>query len=204
MFILGSSSAAFAVESDVAVESDTYGPTDPGTDPTLAGSSVVGSCSSERPVINYTVVLTDPAGGEHSEDVRLVLSNGSQSLVYNVGALEDGRLSGSVAWPDVSWTRGDLTATIEANPSIQLPLRFPNCAAEGSVGGENVVDPQGGAGATVAGVTATAAATAVAAPALAITGGDSAAVVPLLWAAGALVTGGSALLLVRRARRSRG
>lgn len=225
MLVFGASSAA------VAAEPDTYGPSDPGQTPTLAGSLVVPVCSSNVPWITYNVVLNDPDGVSTTHAARLVLSNGSQTVTYALGELVDNKLSGRLLWPGASigsdgngngwpgwtfsngvwsetsgnfaWTRGNITAMLEVNPSITLPLHYPDstaaCMTAPGLDAEHVeTTTHGNVGSAVAGVAA------ATDPALATTGGDSAAVVPLLWTAGALVAGGGALLLVRRARRSRG
>lgn len=207
MLVLGASSAATA-----ATDTDSYAPSPPAT-PSLSGSTASPACSADVPWITYSVVLTDPDDIATGHTARLVLSDGSNTYTITLGDLVDGRLSGQVLWPGASvgedgrgngwpgweqqngewvqtegnfaWTRGDITATIEVDPSIAVPLSYPPSTPQ-------CLTSPPSAGVTTAGLS------------LPSTGGDAAAYVPLLWGAGALVAVGGALIVVRRARRSRG
>ncbi|WP_239453408.1 MULTISPECIES: LPXTG cell wall anchor domain-containing protein [Microbacterium] len=142
---LGGSSAAHA-------EADDYTPTNPAT-PSLAGSTAVGECENDSPWIEFDITLIDPDGQSTSDVATLVLTDGTNSTTLTLGTLVDGSLSGRVLWPGASvdasgeatgwpgwafengewvevpgnfrWTRGDITATIEVNPSLVVPLSYP-------------------------------------------------------------------------------
>ena len=154
LLILGGSAAANA-------EADDYTPTDPAT-PTLAGSTAVGECDRDVPWISYDISLIDTDGQFTTAQATLVLTNGEQSTSIALGALVGGELSGRVLWPGASidaegnatgwpgwafengqwvetegnfrWTRGAITATIEVNPSVVVPVSYPPstpmCAAD--------------------------------------------------------------------------
>ena len=141
-------------------ESDDYTPTDPAT-PTLAGSTAVGVCEKDAPWILYDVTLIDPDAQATSDEATLVLTDGTNTATIALGTLVNGNVSGRVLWPGASvdstgaatgwpgwayengqwvevpgnfaWTRGDITATIEVNPSLVVPLSYPpatpQCAA---------------------------------------------------------------------------
>lgn len=207
LLVLGVSSAAAA-----ATDSDSYAPSPPVT-PSLSGSSVSPACSADVPWITYSVALNNPSNVATGHTARLVLSNGSDSVTIPLGELVDGRLSGTVLWPGASvgddgggngwpgweytngewvetagnfaWTRGEITATIEVNPTLSVPLSYPPSTPQ-------CLTSPPGATVTTAGLS------------LPSTGGDAAAVLPFLWGAGALVIAGGTLLVVRRSRRSRG
>lgn len=204
---LGASSAATA-----ATGGDSYAPSPPVT-PSLSGSIVSATCSADAPWISYSVVMTDPDDVATGHTARLVLSNGTDSVTLPLGDLVNGELSGAVLWPGASvgedgrgsgwpgwefsdgawvqtaanyaWTRGEITATIEVNPSLSVPLSYPPSTPQ-------CLTSPPSATVTTAGLS------------LPSTGGDAAGLVPLLWGAGGLVAAGGALLLIRRARRSRG
>lgn len=207
---LGSAGAALAADDDP----ESYAPqTHSATTPTLSGSTVSPACSADVPWITFSVVLTDPDDVATGHTARLVLSNGSQSVTLTLGELVGNRLSGTVLWPGASvgadgrgngwpgwtfsggewvetsgnfaWTRGNITATLEVNPSLAVPLSYPPSTPQ-------CLTSPPLARALTAGV------------ALPATGGDSAALAPLLWGAGTLVlVGGGVLLLARRTRRTR-
>ena len=157
-------------------------------------------------------MLTDPDDVATDHTARLVLSDSMHSESFVLGDLVDGRLSGSLLWPGASvgedgrgngwpgwklsggewvqtdegyaWTRGEITATIEVNPNLSVPLSYPPSTPD-------CLTAPLSAGVTTAGLS------------LPSTGGDASAYVPFLWAGAALVIGGGTLLLVRRTRRSR-
>lgn len=145
----------------LAVEEDPYTPVDP-TEPTLAGSVATSECDGDVPYISYTVTLTDPDGQSTGDDASLVLSSGANSVTIPLGTLVDGELSGRVLWPGASvdgagnptgwpgwafvdgqwvettgnfaWTRGSLSAVLQVNPELAVPLSYPpstpNCATQ--------------------------------------------------------------------------
>ncbi len=121
---------------------------------TLAGSEVAGVCDNDVPWIEYSVFLTDSNNESAGQTARLVLSNGSQSKTITLGTLgDDGTLEGRILWPGASiaadgsptgwpgwafvdgawvetddnyaWTRGDISATIEVNPELDVALSYP-------------------------------------------------------------------------------
>ncbi|MBT8797166.1 LPXTG cell wall anchor domain-containing protein [Microbacterium flavum] len=194
---------------------DGYGPVTP-TGPTLAGSTASPSCSADAPWIDYSVTLTDPDGQATGHTARLVLSDGSSSWTTDLGTVTAGvPLTGSVLWPGASigadgrgngwpgwemsggqwvqtdgnygWTRGDITATIEVNPTYAVALSYPPSTPE------CLTAPEGFA--AVAALSDTSA--------LPETGGSTQAVLPLA-AGGALVVAIGSVLLLRRRRHERG
>lgn len=145
--------AVGSVNEPAAVQSgDPYTPDEPQT-PTLAGSTAVGECVKDVPWISYSVALTDPDHQSTGNFARLVLTDGTNSHTIDLGTLVDGKLSGSVLWPGAStdgagnatgwpgwefvggewktttdnfaWTRGAISARIEVNPSVSVPLAYP-------------------------------------------------------------------------------
>lgn len=206
--------AALALSAPTAAFGETdegYTPPPPG-EPTLAGSTASGVCEADVAWINFDVVLHDPEPGTENAAVSLVLSGSGQSTTIPLGSLQDGALSGRVLWPGASidangeangwpgwvfengtwvettgnfaWTRGSITATIEVNPSLSVPLSYPpatpNCASgpsgevlSGSTGGD--VDGDG----------------------LAATG-LNAAILPIVLVGGVALLGGAALLISHR------
>lgn len=143
---------AMGVPAAAQAESDDYTPNQP-VEPTLAGSTAVGVCEKDAPWISYDVMLTDPDQQATSHDARLVLESGANTATIPLGTLVEGSLSGRVLWPGASvnaageatgwpgwafengewvevdgnfaWTRGNITATIEVNPSLVVPLSYP-------------------------------------------------------------------------------
>ncbi|WP_164743544.1 LPXTG cell wall anchor domain-containing protein [Microbacterium sulfonylureivorans] len=177
--------------------------------PTLGGSTAVGECDRDVPWILYAVTLTDPDNQATSHTARLVLTDGVNSTTLELGELVDGELSGRVLWPGASvddegnatgwpgwayvdgqwveidgnfgWTRGDITATIEVNPEVGVPLSYPPATPQCDTSPENSV---------VAGL-------------LPATGlGQS--LLPIGIVGGALAFGGIILLAVRRRHRAKG
>lgn len=184
-----------------------YPPETP-TQPSLSGSTAVGECIADVPYIHYAVELTDPNHLSTGNFARLVLTDGENSYPIDLGELVDGKLSGTVMWPgaavtngvasdwpgwtqDVNgdwietdenfrWTRGNISATIEVNPTIAVSLSYPpatpNCATNPPSGG-------GASGLSDMALPAT---------------GVSAYVVPLGVAGGIAAVAGVVLLVARR------
>lgn len=183
LFLVVAAALVFSAPSAASAADDPndYGPDDPRT-PTLAGSSVSPACSADVPWIDYSIRLTDPDGQSTSDEARLTLSDGSHSVTLPLGNIGPaGTLSGRILWPGAStdsngngngwpgwvfeggawvetsgnfaWTRGDITATIEVNPSLPVYLSYPqatpDCAVApsdtGSVSALAVSGGQGGA-----------------------------------------------------------
>ncbi len=133
-------------------DSEDYTPSQPQA-PTLAGSTAVGVCEKDAPWISFDVMLTDPDEQVTSNDARLILTDGANTATIALGTLVDGKLAGRVLWPgaavnaageatgwpgwafqngqwveidgNFAWTRGKITATIEVNPSVVVPLSYP-------------------------------------------------------------------------------
>lgn len=122
--------------------------------PTLAGTTVAPSCSADAPWIDYSVLLVDPQNLSAGHTATLVLSDGTRSTTLTLGTVTAGvPLTGRVLWPGASvgadgrgngwpgwayvggqwtasddnfgWTRGDITATVEVNPSLAVALSYP-------------------------------------------------------------------------------
>lgn len=196
---LGAPAAAYA-------EPDDYTPTNPAT-PTLAGSTAVGICEKDAPWIAYNVTLIDPDAQATSNEARLVITDGTNTSTIVLGTLVNGSLSGRVLWPGASvnaageatgwpgwafengqwvevpgnfrWTRGDITATIEVNPSLVVPLSYPPATPQCSANPHNP---------STASLPAT---------------GMTAAVGPIAIAGGAALAVGLGFLLVVRRRSAR-
>lgn len=145
-------------------EADDYTPTNPAT-PTLAGSTAVGVCDHDAPWITFDVTLIDPDGQVTSNEAKLVLTDGTNTTTIALGTLVNGSLSGRVLWPGASvngageatgwpgwafengqwvevpgnfrWTRGAITATIEVNPSLVVPLSYPPATPQCAAGPQN-------------------------------------------------------------------
>lgn len=128
-------------------------------EPTLAGSTADGMCVGDAPWIQYSVTLTDPDNLSTGHTARLVITKGSDIVVVPLGALVNNKLSGRVLWPGASvdshgkatgwpgwveqngqlvetndpahygWTRSGITATIEVNPQVVVPLEYPPATA---------------------------------------------------------------------------
>ncbi len=182
---------------------DGYTPRQP-EEPTLAGSFAVGECARDVPWIEYAVELTDPDAQVATRTVTLTLSDGANSTTLTLGELVDNRLSGRVLWPgatvdangdaagwpgweyvdgtwvptsgNFAWTRGDITAVLDVNPQLAVPLAYPPASPDCVSGAQ------------------------VAAAGLAVTGGALGALVPFAIGGGVIVLGGAGLLLLRRRR----
>jgi hypothetical protein len=204
--VLGVPAAGYALEDS----GSDYTPTQQSA-PTLAGSTAVGECHGDVPWISYSVTLIDPEQQSTSHTARLVLTNGSETTEVTLGELVDNHLSGRVLWPGASvdgagnptgwpgwayengqwvetdgnfrWTRGDITATLEVNPSLVVPLDYPpatpNCAT----------DPSNPTMASLNSLPVT---------------GLGAAVLPISIVGGLLAIAGIVLVAVRHRRRTRG
>ena len=122
--------------------------------PTLAGTTVAPSCPADAPWIEYSVLLVDPQNLSTGHTATLVLGDGTRSTTLTLGTVTAGvPLTGRVLWPGASvgsdgrgngwpgwayvdgqwttsddnfgWTRGDITATVEVNPSLAVALSYP-------------------------------------------------------------------------------
>lgn len=198
-------------------------------EPTLTGTSAVGECLRDAPYIDYSVFLADPDSQVPETAVTLTLTDGVQSTdPIPLGDLVDGRLSGRLLWPgavvgpegsgvgwpgyelidgewvrtdgNFAWTRGDVTAVFEVNPTIAVPISYPQATPECLTAAGT---PTTGTTAGASGTTAGSSGPRAAAGDLAATGGTTAALLPLGLGAGALVAGGAGLLLLRRHRSAR-
>lgn len=185
------------------VTDDGYTPTAP-EEPTLTGSSALGECEDDVPWIDYSIVLSDPDGQVTNRTVRMIITDGNQSTTLVLGELQGNQLSGRVLWPGASvdengnaagwpgwafvdgtwvetdgnfaWTRGDISAVIEVNPELSVPLAYPPIGPYCANGPE------------------------AASAGLAATGGTLTALVPAAIAGGMVILGGAGILLLRRRR----
>lgn len=213
LLTLGGTSAAFADDGGAAGDSN-YTPYTP-TTPSLIGSTASGICVNDVPYISFHVVMSDPDNISTSHDAKLILTNGSDTATLDLGTLgADNTLSGRVLWPgakvdhgvatgwpgwtttkngdvvptddNYAWTRGDITATIDVNPALQVPLDYPAatsaCAAPAA------------AAASLSGTDASG-------QILPVTG-LNVPVVPISIGGGIVLLAGAALLLARRRRHS--
>jgi LPXTG-motif cell wall-anchored protein len=179
--------------------------------PTLAGSTAVGECQGDVPWIKYAVELTDPDNQSTGHTARLVLTNGTDTTTIVLGDLVDGKLSGRILWPGASvdqngsptgwpgwafengqwvetdgnfrWTRGAITAKIEVNPEVAVPLSYPPSTPQCATDPKNPGTPGDPA---TAGLPAT---------------GLSASMLPFAITGGGLALLGLVVLLVWRRRR---
>lgn len=193
-----------------------YTPNEP-TEPTLAGSLAVGECNGDVPWIKYSVTLTDPDDQATSNTARLVLSDGSNSTTIVLGDLVDGQLTGRALWPGASvdaagnptgwpgwafvdgkwvetdgnfaWTRGAITATIEVNPELAVPLSYPPATPECAAVPPLISDESPGNPETAGLLPAT---------------GLGASMLPIGLVGGLLAIGGVTLVAIRRRHRSNG
>lgn len=148
---------------------------------TLAGSDVAGVCHGDEAWISYDVYLTDTEHQSTGDSATLVLTDGAHTASVLLGTLDaNGQVSGSVPWPtgaDYAWTHGDISATIEVNPTLAVALTYPGCDA------------------SVAGAVASGSGNAAE---LAVTGGDFN---PVPWLAGVGIVGMLGLVLFLFTRR---
>lgn len=187
-----------------------YAPPPPAPTPSLVGSSVEVTCVRDVPVISYRVVLTDPAGSATDRTAILVITDGVNRVELPLGEVTSGELSGTTLWPGASvdangdgdgwpgwvyrngawvetdenfgWTREAITATIEVNPQLPVPLAYPPATS------------------ACASPTVTGAPLSSGGSPLAATGGDAAAVAVVSGVGAAAVLLGGAALLARRRR----
>lgn len=157
--VLLAPTAAFATPVD---ENDNYTPGEQ-TEPSLTGSIVTASCHGDAPYISYDITLTDPDDLSTSDSASLFITDGSQSITLPLGTLQNDRLAGKVLWPGASvgpdgkaaslpgwmkengvwraapenfgWTRGDISAQLRVNPTLDVPLHadFMEVACENGV-----------------------------------------------------------------------
>lgn len=149
-----------------AVKTWRYSPQDlndcteqPPTQPDLAGSTALATCSANVPTIRYAVKLNDPDKQVTATQVTLLLTDGTNSYSTVLGDLVNGGLSGSIPWPGATadgsgratgwpgwvldggvwkadttanygWTRSLTTATLSVNPSLVVNLRYPPATSE--------------------------------------------------------------------------
>jgi hypothetical protein len=183
--------------------------------PSLDGTVVGSECIGDVPYIGYSVVLNDPDNQVTSHEASLIITGGGNTTTIALGTLDSSnRLTGRVLWPGASvdasgnatgwpgyefvngawvqtsgnfaWTRGPITAVIQVNPELTVPLSYPPATAV-------CASPPSPSLSSVSGSPAS-----EDNPALAATGStiDPA---PLLLAGGALVVvGGLAVILVAR------
>lgn len=138
-----------------AVGSDQYTPT-PTDGASLTGSFAVVECAADVPVIRYSVDLIDPNGTVTEDDATLILTSGSNTTTIALGTLVDNHLEGTVLWPgataengvatgwpgwektngewvetsgNFAWTRDDIEAVLHVNPSISVPVSYPEASA---------------------------------------------------------------------------
>jgi len=147
-----SAALLFGAPTAAAAADNGYRPTPP--DPSLDGTSATAQCVGGVPWIDYSVVVT---GATEPEPAVLVMTDGSQSVSIPLGTVRDGGLNGRVLWPgaavdasgaataypgfvwengqwvrtdgNFAWTRGDITAEIQVNPEIIIPLDYPPSTA---------------------------------------------------------------------------
>lgn len=193
----------------VMADASTYGPPEPGSS-SLAGSVVTGVCDGGAPWIAFDVVVTGGDAADRSAPASLVLTDGTETTTVQLGTLSEGELQGRVLWPgaavgsdgrgsdwpgwtlangawspsddEFAWTRDDVSATLVVNPTLAVPVAYPqsttDCATSPQVAGA----PAGS---------------------LPATGGDSALTGSAIVAGSVAVAAGAALLLLRRPRRVR-
>ncbi len=194
-----------------AADSGSYAPPPPPQTPSLVGSSVEVSCVRDVPVISYRVVLTDPADASTGHDAVLVITDGTNRVELPLGDVSAGELTGTLLWPGASvdrngngtgwpgwilqdgawvetpgnfgWTRADITATIQVNPEIAVPMAYPPATSA-------CASPITGTPLSAGGGTP-----------LAATGGDAMVIAVVGGAAVAAIAAGSLALATRRRRR---
>ncbi|WP_157002510.1 LPXTG cell wall anchor domain-containing protein [Agromyces laixinhei] len=191
------------------------------TEASLDGSVVTGVCEADSPWIFFDVALTDPDDQVTDRNVRLVLSDGTDSETLDLGELdEQGLLEGKVLWPGASvddegnadgwpgwtqlddgtwvetdgnfaWTRDLTNATIVVNPELPVELVYPEATPDCAVAPPTPGEP-GGEGETPS--------TPAAGESLAHTGfaGTTIAIV-----AGLIVLAGAAFIVIARLRRKK-
>jgi hypothetical protein len=184
-------------------------------EPSLRVSLLTGLCVADAPWIFYDIELIDPDAQSTGDVATLVLTDGVNSQELELGKLADGKLEGKVLWPGASvaadgvtptgwpgwalvgttwvqvddnfaWTRGDIDATIEVNPTVDVALTYPPATPECATGPKG----SGSGGSTPA----------AAGTGLASTGFEGTAIAIV---AGIIVVAGIAFLVIARIRRNR-
>ncbi|WEG10416.1 cell wall protein [Microbacterium horticulturae] len=210
LLALGGAQAAFADDTDGVTNDHGYTPVTTDT-ASLVGSSAVGTCENGAPWITYNLKMSDPDKTATSHTATLTLQSGSHSQTIPLGTLNaHDELSGKVLWPgakivngvpvlwpgwttddngklvptsgNFAWTRGNVTAIIEVNPSLKLTLSYPpeTSACANPPAAASVTDNAG---------------------ILAVTG-LSVPVIPIAIGGGIVLLAGAGLLLARRRRHS--
>ncbi len=132
-------------------------------EPSLSGSTVVPACAQDVPWLTYRVQMLDPQARSTGNTASLVLTDGSNTVTLALGTLRpDGTLSGRILWPgatigadgrgtgwpgwetrggelvettgNYAWTRGNITATIEVNPSLVVAVSYPPATPQCATG----------------------------------------------------------------------
>ncbi|MDQ0895602.1 hypothetical protein [Agromyces ramosus] len=186
----------------------------PCIEPSLRVAAATGTCVADAPWIFYDIELADPDHQSTGNTARLVLTDGTNTETIELGELDGGKLKSKVLWPGASvaadgvtptgwpgwalvgttwvqvddnfaWTRGDIQATVEVNPTAAVTLSYPPATPECATGPK----ASGSGGSPAAAGTG-----------LASTGfaGTTIAIV-----AGIIVVAGIAFLVIARIRRKR-
>lgn len=133
-------------------------------EPSLDGSLATGICLADAPWIFFDVTLIDPDKQSTGRDVKLVMSDGTNSHTIELGTLSDkGTLEGKVLWPGASvaddgvtptgwpgwekigdawvetdgnfaWTRALTGATLEVNPTLAVDVTYPPATPDCATG----------------------------------------------------------------------
>lgn len=138
-----------------AAGSDLYTPT-PTDGASLTGSFAVVECAADVPVIRYSVDLTDPNNTVTTDEATLILTSGANTTTVALGTLVNNHLEGTVLWPgataengvatgwpgwqktngdwvettgNFAWTRGDIQAVLHVNPSLSVPVSYPEASS---------------------------------------------------------------------------
>nr|WP_236779016.1 cell wall protein [Agromyces seonyuensis] len=168
--------AASAAEGDEPTN-DPYTPTTP-FEPTLTGSTVTGVCDNDAPYISVNIQLTDPNGIATSNVAHLVLSDSQGNTIdLLLGELdENGNLQTTILWPgatvdeegnatgwpgwaevngelvqttgNFAWTRGSISAMIQVNPELPVPLSYPPATPLCNAGPHGTTTTPAGSGGT--------------------------------------------------------
>lgn len=183
-------------------------------EPSLKVAVATGECVADAPWIFYDIELDDPDKQSTGNTARLILTDGTNTETIVLGELDNGTLKDKVLWPGASvaadgvtptgwpgwalvgntwvqvddnfaWTRGDIEATIEVNPTVAVDLTYPPATPECASGPKG----SGNGGAPAAAGTG-----------LASTGFEGTAIGIV---AGVIVVAGIAFLVIARIRRNR-
>lgn len=123
----------------------------------MSGSGAFTECVGNVPWIQFQVDVVDPDSQLTDQQVSLYLANGANSVELQLGTLTNNHLSGRVLWPGAStdaagngtgwpgweqmngewvetsgnfaWTRSNVTAELRVNPSLSVPLAYPEATA---------------------------------------------------------------------------